>query len=345
MVDFGQATYIDGTVVSGSELRRNTQRDAGDGSGVVRPGDLKVTQMDVPGAGVKIAVGDALVQSRAPGAERETYGFPLVTAQNYLGDAGGGIPGTGSSVPSGGRRDMVFVEILDPGLPTFYTPQESWPAGQSVKVSIIQNVPSTARSVADVPALANVTGYALALITYPASTATITNTMITDLRMVQKLRSWRVFRTVDLSATQQLSATTAFPAGGQAFPLELSEDDRNIDIPDWATHVNVLMILGSVRMPAGSTAAGTYWVQIGGNAHPDATRSTQGSFNGGGQANESKDTWMNAGKIRIPDSMRGTRQGFFIKARLSAAVGAALRPELNTLSSVLLDVEFLREPV
>ena len=106
MVTFDQATYIDGTVNPGAILRRNTQRDAGTGSGVLRPGDLKITQLDTPAAGVKIALGDALIQSRASGAERQTYGVPLSTSQNYLGDAGTGLPGTGSSVPPGGRRDL-----------------------------------------------------------------------------------------------------------------------------------------------------------------------------------------------------------------------------------------------
>lgn len=342
MVDFGAPYAMDGTVIPGAGLRRQLNRETGGGSGVAQSGDLKITQLDTPGAGVKIAAGDDLVQCRAPGRERETYGVPLFTSQNYMGDSGVGLPGTGSS---GGRRDMIIHEILDPDLPRHYTPVEDWPAGAVSKLSVVPGVSSTARRVSDVPELNEVTCYALAAINYPASTSTVTDAMVEDLRDIMKPDSWRVFRTVDLSAAQKLSSTTAFPAGGQAFPLELEAADRNIDIPIWATHANVLLILGSVRMPAGSNAAGTYWVQIGGNAHPDAVRSTQGAFQGDGQSNDSRETWMNAGKMSIPASMRGTRQGFFPKARLSSAQVEAMRPELNTTSSVLLDVEFLQEPI
>lgn len=76
MVDFGAPYAMDGTIIPGAGLRRQLQRDVGTGSGVVRPGDLKITQMTPPGAGVKIAAGDDLIQSGDPGANRETYGIP-----------------------------------------------------------------------------------------------------------------------------------------------------------------------------------------------------------------------------------------------------------------------------
>lgn len=343
MVDFGQATYIDGTVIPGAELRRNTQRDAGEGSGVARPGDLKITQMDTPGAGVKIAVGDALIQSRAPGAGRETYGVPLVTSQNYVGDAGSGLPGTGSSVPVDGyRRDMFFLEVLDPGLPTFYTPQAEWPAGQSVKLSVIQNVGPTARRIEDVPALANVTGLALAAAKYPPSTATVTDAMLEDLREVHSPRSKRVLRAVNLSAVQRLSTTAAYPTGGTTFPAEFTGEAGKIRVPLWATRVRVVMTWGSVRFAGTSTAAGLMWVQMGQNVHPDVRRTNAGSFD----ANPgSRDTWIVADTIDVPESMRGTDEWFFPRANLEASQSVENQPFINTTSSLVLDVEFFGDAV
>lgn len=323
MVNFGQATYIDGTFIPGAELRRNTQRDAGPGSGVIRPGDLKVTQMDVPGAGVKIAVGDALIQSRAPGAERETYGVPLTVAQNYLGDAGTGIPGTGSSVPSGGRRDMLFVEVLDPGLPTFYTPQVDWPAGQSLKLSIIQNVGATAQHVEDVPALANVTGESVAIITYPASTATITNAMISDPRRLHSPREKTVVRAFGMGETpQKLTNNTAYP-GGVTWPGEtLAETNFALDIPEWATQATIIMTVSGVQMnnveTLGGDAAGWFWVQVGINSDPDVRRTEQTRWDADAKAAQHRTVFRTADTITIPAGMRGAVRRFYPRGNVTS---------------------------
>ena len=329
MVDFGQATFIDGTVIPGAELRRNTQRDAGVGSGVARPGDLKISQMDVPGAGVKIAAGDALVQSRAPGAGRETYGVPLLTDQSYLGDGGGGIPGTGSSVPSGGRRDMVFLEILDSGLPTSFTPKVNWPVGQSAKLSIIQNVPATARTIADVPTLANITGYALALITYPASTTTITDAMITDLREVHSPKSLR--RMVTLYPT----GVRPIPTGGySSWPL-LSSDRPTVRVPEGATQVKILsIIMGAKFTPAGAVAT-VAGIRTG-FATTDPGQNTILVEDAGSSAG--RNLYAVVGTHNISPALWGTDQLINIQAQRTAGTGAW---EADYQTSVIIDYEFI----
>lgn len=342
MVDFGQATYIDGTVIPGSELRRVTQRDTGDGSGVVRPGDLKITQMDVPGAGVKVAVGDALIQSRAPGAGRETYGVPLTTAQNYLGDAGTGLPGTGSSVPSGGRRDMVFLEILDVGLPTFYTPQVDWPAGQSAKLSVVQNVGASAQRVEDVPALANVTGYALAVITYPASTATVTNAMIEDLREVHSPREKTVLRAFGLTdaenGVQSITNTTAYP-GGQAWPSATITEGFDLEIPLWAAEAVVIMTVAGARIPGSGEAVGRHWVRIGTPSDPDARSSQPTAWDVAETASDHRTAFVTGDTIYLPPALRGKTKRFYSRAnRLVGTTAAAPKADFGT--TVIMQVTF-----
>lgn len=182
MVDFTVPYAMDGTVLPGEALRRQQQDVVGEGSGVVRAADLKIVPLDVPGQGVKIMPGHDLIQSRAPGRDRETYGVQLNTAQNYMGDDGAGIPGTGSS---GGRRDMIIHEILNPEEDRHFTPQENWPAGATSKLSVVQNVPADAVRVDQVPALNEVTCYEVTAINWPASTGTITAAMLEDLRTVQ----------------------------------------------------------------------------------------------------------------------------------------------------------------
>ena len=345
MVDFGQATYIDGTVIPGSELRRVTQRDTGDGSGVVRPGDLKITQMSVPGAGVRIAVGDVLIQSRAPSAGRETYGGALTTAQNYLGDAGTGIPGTGSSVPPGGRRDMVFVEVLDSGLPTFYTPQGEWPVGQSLKLSIIQNVGAAAQSIEDVPALANVTGYALAIITYPASTATITNAMITDIRVLQNPRrdgfTFARPRVGGDSGPQMYLAATMAPlpaTGGELFPGGGGIPNRfQIKVPTWATRMALDAKWMSLFYAASQNPRGRYWMEYGDEWRGDKSwpgmrqlefATQEFAFNAPAIADVSSDNWQLMDEVPIPAKLRG--KTIWIAFKAARAAGNATSVVMNS---------------
>lgn len=339
MVDFGAPYAMDGTIIPGEGLRRQLQRDVGAGSGVVRPGDLKITQMTPPGAGVKIAAGDDLIQSGDPSKERETYGIPLFTDQNYMGDDGQGLPGTGSQVPSGGRRDLVFHEVLDPGLPKYFTPKENWPEGASSKLSVIQNVPKSAKRIEDVPALAGVTGYALAAITYPADTATITNAMIEDLRVVQNPRTVTEMRSMNMTVKQILTGTNPYPTGGMTFPAETQDMGIDLDVPRWATIVKITAIWGSVAIPSGN-ASGQMWVQVAGAPNPDNFKTQAGGYNAIDNGGFSRETWMVSDTKKLPASMRGTRQRFYPRARVDGAVPAAQRPWADWGTSFVLLVVF-----
>lgn len=338
MVDFGVPYAMDGTTIPGEGLRRQSQRDAGAGSGVARPGDLKVTQMNTPGTGVRIAAGDDIIQCRAPGRDRESYSTPNFSAQDWMGDAGTGIPGTGSG---SGRRDMIIHEILDPSLPRHYTPQEQWPAGAYSKISVVPGVAASAKTVADVPALNDVTCYELTAINWPAATATITNAMLEDLRVVHTPFSARAWRTLNLSVLQRLSATTAYPTGGQTWPSEFTGEVGKIKIPERATHARIRMDWGSVRFIIATQ--GLLWVQVGQNTHPDVQRTRAMSFDA---AATSREGLFIADTIPIPASMRGTEQWFFPRGNLSAAISAdTQRPYVNTSSGIVLDVEFFEDTV
>ena len=98
---------IDGSKHSARLFRRAFQKQVGDGSGVDRPGDLKVSALNVPGPGFRVAPGGGVAQSRdTSAAARESYG-PELDQELVVSD----VPGTGSQ---SGRRDLVILEITDP---------------------------------------------------------------------------------------------------------------------------------------------------------------------------------------------------------------------------------------
>lgn len=322
---------INGAAHSAALFRRQAQRPASPNAGIAQPADLKVTQLPAAADGFRIATGSLSLPSRFPARSRESYG---VENGDEVIDVTG-VTGTGSSA----RRDAVVVEVLDPNYLAI-THEEAAPLNY-MRVHVVQGVSTAATSIASIPEFNDRTAYVLAFINWPANQTAIQGSYIEDARAMASPLSDRVFRTVDLTEVQRLSSTTAWPAGGQTFPLELGLDDRRILIPDGTTHASLSMILGSVKMPTGTTANGTYWMQIGTNAHPDVVRSPQGAFDGAGL----RDTWMKAAKVRIPTSMQGTWQSFFCRARLTAAVAENMQPYLNTTSSVLLDVQFHQEPI
>lgn len=321
MVDFGTPYAIDGTTIPAEGLRRQSQRDAGAGSGVARPGDLKVTQMNTPGTGVRIAAGDDIIQCRAPNRDRESYSTPNFTAQDWMGDAGTGIPGTGSSAT---RRDMIIHEILDPSLPRHYTPQAQWPAGALSKISVVPGVPAAAKSVKDVPALNDVTCYELAAINWPTSTATITNAMIEDLRKVHRpeIVPGQVGSTTPPS-NQDLTASS--------FARWISTAEWTIDVPDTATFVELRFdVLNAIHMQA--NVYGTIGLFI------DGVLAASGPYAAdwaGAQTRQAVFAW---GRYKIPTSKQGKPAVFDLRAFRSTATGY-LRADAQTRA--VLDYRFI----
>lgn len=312
MVDFGTPYAVDGSVIPGAGLRRQLQRDAGAGSGVCRPGDLKVSALDVPGAGVKIAAGDDIIQCRAPGRDRESYGTPLFTAQDYLGDNGTGIPGTGSS---GGRRDMIIHEIVDSSLPRTYTPRAQIPEGVYSKITVVPGVPAGAKRVQDVPALNEVTAVELAAINWPASRSTIEETYVEDLRRLHRPRQQEDIVHVLVQETANRDLTSAsfvpWPAAAKA----------QVEIPDWATHAFVdAEIIGYVAASVPVSGYLRMRLDDDGSTFSDGPQiyyNEQYASSGG-------ETWPVGGKQAVPVALRG-KTGYFRMRGLRNAGSGFLR--------------------
>ncbi|QIK62336.1 hypothetical protein G7068_03275 [Leucobacter viscericola] len=356
MVDFEAPYAMDGTRIPAEGLRRQLQREAGTGSGVVRPGDLRISQLDVPGTGVKIAAGDDLIQSRESGRGRETYGIPLLTAQNYMGDGGQGIPGTGSTAT---RRDMIIHEILDPIFAKTYTPRDQWPEGATSKLSVVPGVPATAKTVAEVPALAGVTAYELAAINWPKSTGTITNAMLEDLRRLQSPRTDTAVRSINLTAAGTgdrvpITDTQPYPGGGQTYgktggqtwPVEAETSGRlDIAIPDWANYMAYTITWSQLSVLSGNgNAYGNMWLQVGANVDPTVWRGEASSWDIAETAGSHTMMMRVADTNFIPANLRGRTMRFYPRVNLTGGKSAA-SPRLTWATSFDLTVTFLERAV
>lgn len=293
--------------------------------GIVEPASLAVKAQSTPNGTVAVRPGAALILNRYAGGTQQTYVLRNPSSTSVT------IPATGST---GGRTDAIIARVLDPQY-----------EGAAPSDPVTFNYARLER-IASVPAnLSNINqlglsypAILLAKITVPASTGTITNGMITDLREVaipRVLDVWRP-RAMAVADTETLTAT---PAGvGEYFPN--AGGPQTIAIPLWATRALIRCEWLAVRYGAGN-AYGEAWVEYGPyKAASERERSTQRyQFDTPAANNVSRDMWVVADDVYIPAAYRGTDQLFVPKAKRLGGVTSSI--QLDAKSGMNLQVRFL----
>lgn len=200
--------------------------------GIIGVSDLKVQAEAVPTTTVRALTGAGLVLNRYPGGSLQTYILRNPSQTSVA------ITATGSG---GGRTDLVVARVLDPQYEG--NPPADPITFQYARIAVIQGVPSgttTARELnLGYPAIA------LAKVTLPASTATITNAMITDLRRVANPRRERAMVTIFPSVTATM------PTGSYAsWPIALAQRPL-VYVPEWATRLDIIGLISGAKYVKG----------------------------------------------------------------------------------------------
>ncbi|MFK8851262.1 hypothetical protein [Streptomyces sp. Ac-502] len=300
-----------------AQMFRMMVRDLSRANEGITEGDhLKVTALSTPGAGVQVADGSATIIGRVS---------PVQGSYNTynIGSATVGITATGGTT----RSDMVVLRVEDPEYEGSKNPS------QCAYFDVIPNVSSSAVTVPS--------GYSaipLARIDIPASTATITNSMIVDLRKVANPRRERILlpyyyptSLVQISGTSETWQT--FPALGSATP---PGSMVKVAIPAWAATAKVIFaatnlylsdgyVFGGFRFKLGSVEAAE-WVSIDDNA--------SGVRRAYIEMIETIDLTTTAGA-----AMRGTTQSLFSRMRTRSTNAGKIGVDGATTFKV--DVEFL----
>lgn len=266
------AWAINGPILGSSLARRAVYASGAKQSGIVQSGDLKVTQLGVPGVGVQIAPGVGLVLNGYQATPNEAY---VVSNPGVHTMTSGEMPAANVSAKS----YLVCIVIGDPdfsqaGHP--WMPSSGVPDGEEstfiyVRPTIIEVAAGATTAPAGYPALV------LARIDVPANTTTITDAMITDLRTLSQPRNTsKLYISGNAwAALTRYVTTTAYADWGQA------EFAPQIAIPSWATRADIVAqvdgigivdpsvnITGNVRFligPLGS-APTSYDLPVGGGA-------------------------------------------------------------------------------
>lgn len=301
---------IDGVEVPASVARMLAYVAGGGAEGIVEPGGLKVLPLAVPGTSVRVLPGAAMVKNLYPGGSLQSYPVYETVQQTVP------IVATGSG---GGRTDLVIARVRD-------TEYAAGPPGMTFEV--IQGVPSN--TTADYVSALPYPALALARVTLPASTATVSAAMITDLRRLAQPRS---LRRVRQSAPQ--STPQNMVHDGAVLARWITPAEWQVEIPAWATHVNIRLdvfnaihLAGNVFGNIGAFVAGAQavtapyaaaWVGASTRAHAHAV-----------------------GEYAIPPALAGTTQTFDLRGNRLVTTGH-LQADSQTV--VALDLEFTERTV
>lgn len=323
---------INGAAHSAALFRRQAQRPATDQTGVARPGDLKVTQLPAAADGVRIAQGGLALASRFPGRDRESYGVENGDSSIDV----TGLTGTGSAA----RRDAVVVEVIDPNYLTGEWTHDTAAPLNYMKVHVVEGVAAAAKDIDGVPEFRDRTAYVLAFINWPENQTSVQDSYIEDARSLASPMREMVTRNYELvgAETSEITSATPYPDGA-TWPKHTEVDPSwsNVPIPKWATRMRIVMTWSGVLIPAGQSA-GWVWVQVGLNVNPDRVV-TQGR-----KWTSTREGWRATGTVAVPESMRGTLQGFFPRATRTSG-SAADAPVLDSASGMDLLVEFFNDTV
>ena len=279
-------------------------------TGITEPGDFIVKALPTPGAAVRVYKGGGVIKSTYPGVFGQSY---AVQEQSYTDVP---VAATGSS---GGATKYVYVLVKD----TQYGGQTppSVENGPYNEYAVTTTLPT------------NQPYLLLAKIVQPASTATITGAMITDMRTIANPRKdHSIFarpRIREDDGTQMslkgryLNGTKTY--WGELFPGGLGVPNQaTFRIPEWAT----IMVLDArwlgIRVNGGQNSWGRYWIEYGdegrdhgwdqGRQYEFATQ--QFGFDTVGTGTRYTTEWSLMDVVAVPKKLRGKDVTFAFKAGL-----------------------------
>ncbi|TKR27129.1 hypothetical protein FA014_01870 [Cellulomonas hominis] len=306
---------IDGVDVPAATARAVAHVAIGGAAGVIEPGGLKVEPLAVPGDRVRVMPGAAAIANRYPQGSLQSYAIHERVQREVA------IASTGSS---GSRTDMVVARVRDPEFEEGATPGAAFEVIQAVPPSAIAS-PEAARAYCEALAFPV---EPLAGVTVPASTATITAGMVTDLRALARPRSARSLRGNQVTLQQDLVSTTFVDWPSSVQPT--------IRIPEWATHYSIVVTVAGASAVTAASSGVIRAVLDGAPSPADVQYGAEG-------VGVVEALIAAGGPIRLAAGMAGTTRTLKLRAVRQTGTGALRARQGYT--SVIFDVEFTEQAV
>ena len=331
---FGSVYAVDGSELTGPVLRAQLQSATRAGEGIIEYGDLRVRELAVPGTSVRVASGSCVIRGKEVSFQGSYYG-------TNFGEENIEIPETGASP----RSDMIVAQVEDPTISG--SPWGHDPATEPlVYIRRIPGVPSTATTIAQT-SQPGITAIPLARIDLPASTGTVVQARIVDLRQMMDERSKVVMRV-------QRGVSPIDYAGNITSPDFENWPDlvwTDVDVPSWATQVQIDAIWGQCGFfpddkagGSGSTdARGQARVSLGVTGNVVRSDWSAYNFNEMSPTNGTREVIVNFDQVNIPAAMRGITTS--LQMQVSGDPDARGRLRADGSSNFRVTLNFLERPV
>ncbi|WP_228981287.1 hypothetical protein [Streptomyces sp. DH12] len=306
-----QPILVNGATHSAQQFRLLVEDLSRGNEGITRGTDMKVTQLGTPGGSVQVASGTGVVRGRFA-AFQGTYSVANVGSTTVA------IAGTGGTP----RSDLLILRIEDPQYEGVLDPAVDAVA----YFQVISNVSSTATAIPD-----GRTGIPLARIDIPASTSTITDAMIVDVRKIANPRRER-----ELLPPQSPTALSALIGASTTYSYFSTAPGWNIAVPSWASTARVRVDGSALRLTTADFYGG-FRATLGASL---VLQNVTIDDNGGATTRRVQS--VSADTLTIPDAYRGTTQ--LLRAQAAGYSGNAGRIAVDPSSTLIGDIEFIEAP-
>jgi hypothetical protein len=322
----GSTWLVDGNPLFGQTGRIALMAATAEQQGVTDPLDLLVLATTPATSGILINPGSGVIFG-AESTLQGSYGFYNVGQDSSL-----TIAATGGST----RSDMVVARVEDPtwsGSPW----TTSAPSGQIVYFRVISGVAPGST----VPPT-GISAIALARIDMPASTSTVAQAYINDVRQVTD--PVRARQVLSLSgSTWSTPSVSPVASGPVAWPSPAS---WSVYIPSWATSMQYTFHLSGSYFTAGASgttsAAGVIYPVIGASVSAPTVSGAQENYltPTPSSLNGMRQSLAGGGSMLIPSSIRGTTQTIQFAATGTAGFTGTLTTDGG--ATLVFDYEFIQ---
>ena len=232
---------IDGALLTSALVRRGTYAGTNGAQGIVQKPDLKVTQLGTPGVGVQIAPGVALVLNKYQTTPNETYIASNPSVHTIPpGEMPASNPSPKSYIVAVVIGDNDFSQAGHPWMLATDPPSGQEQTFQYVRATLIEVSAGATTLSGAFPALP------LCRIDIPASTTTIIDSYITDLRaLAQPRQSQEIFVS---GAAWSNASPSLIPAGASYADWGVAQYSPSVKVPSWAKRAILVASVNGVGL-------------------------------------------------------------------------------------------------
>ena len=320
---------VHGAKHSADVFRQSLFDNTGGAAGVSSGTSLHVRQTGTPSNQVRVNPGGVIIPNTYSGGAGQSY-----TGRN----ASETLVSVPASDSTGPRTWNIIFRVQDPqfGGPAPSDPLEG-------PYSFIECVAKSA-TVSD-------PHYVLAEITVPASTATITNAMITSKRkLAMPKREQLMFGRPRVSADMSRSLGYSVADGGEYFPGGGGNPNTfEVDVPTWATRIMIDAAWMSVRYAGGTNPYGEYWIEYGDEYKNRTWPNNQQfefatqhfAFDSEGAAGTGRRDWRLMSSQHMPAKLRGKTITIAFKAGRLDTAFPATAVQMDAVSGLGMHIAFV----